>query len=79
METVGAYEAKTHLSKLLDQVSRGERILIERHGAPLAILQPADASKRKPAREAVDDMKRFGAGRRLEGLTIREMIDEGRR
>ncbi len=32
METIGAYEAKTHLPKLLERVRKGERIPITRHG-----------------------------------------------
>ena len=42
METVGAYEAKTHLTKLLERVAKGERITITKHGVPVATLQPAD-------------------------------------
>ena len=48
MYTVGAFEAKTHLSKLLDRVAKGERITIEKHGVPVAILQPVDAAKQRP-------------------------------
>lgn len=77
METVGAFEAKTHLSKLLDRVAQGERILIERHGKPVAILQPVDPSKR-PIAETIDEIRRFREDHRLDGLTIREMIEEGR-
>jgi prevent-host-death family protein len=40
MDTVGAYEAKTHLSGLIDRVMRGERITIARHGVPVAMLVP---------------------------------------
>jgi prevent-host-death family protein len=36
---VNIHEAKTHLSKLLERVSRGERIVIARAGKPVAILQ----------------------------------------
>ena len=39
-ESVGAYEAKTHLPRLLERVSRGERITITRHGVPVAELVP---------------------------------------
>ena len=40
MVSVGAYEAKTNLSKLLERVIRGEKITITKHGVPLAVLQP---------------------------------------
>ncbi len=79
MEAVGAYEAKTHLSQLLDRVARGERIAILRHGVPVAILQPIDRAKDRPAEEIVGQIKRFRSGRRLKGLSIRAMIEEGRR
>ncbi len=41
MTTVGAFEAKTHLSALLDRVERGEEVTITRHGRPVARLVPA--------------------------------------
>jgi len=40
MEQVGAYEAKTHLPRLLDRVARGESLIITRHGKPVARLSP---------------------------------------
>ncbi len=45
METVGAYEAKTHLPQLLERVTKGERITITKHGVPVAVLQPCDPEK----------------------------------
>lgn len=44
--TVGAFEAKTKLSELLDRVERGEEVLITRHGKPVAKV-----SGLKPDRE----------------------------
>jgi len=79
METVGAYEAKTHLTQLLERVAKGERITITRHGVPVATLQPADSAKRTPVRDVIDQLKRFRRGHCLEGLSIRDMIEEGRR
>ena len=38
MKTVGTYEAKAHLPQLLDEVERGEEIMITRHGHPVARL-----------------------------------------
>ncbi|MGD9504875.1 MAG: type II toxin-antitoxin system Phd/YefM family antitoxin [Syntrophobacteraceae bacterium] len=79
MKTVGAYEAKTHLPQLLELVARGEKITITKHGVPVAILQPADFSRSRPVREVIDQLKRFRTGRHLGELSIREMIEEGRR
>ena len=51
MERIGAYEAKTHLPKLLDRVAQGESLTITRHGKPVARLVPV-AGDRDRAREA---------------------------
>jgi prevent-host-death family protein len=42
MEMVNVHEAKTHLSRLLERVEGGERIVIARAGKPVAILAPAE-------------------------------------
>jgi len=42
-ETVNIHEAKTHLSRLLDKVSRGEPVVIARAGKPIARLTRVDA------------------------------------
>ncbi len=47
MKTVGSYQAKTHLPRLLRQVARGEEITITKHGAPVAVLAPAPSRPRK--------------------------------
>jgi prevent-host-death family protein len=79
MQTVSTYEAKTHLSKLLDRVEHGEHITILRHGVPVAELRPVEKASRMSVKEAIAAMQEFRKGRKLEGITIREMIDEGRR
>ncbi|VBB41568.1 Prevent-host-death family protein [uncultured Desulfatiglans sp.] len=79
METIGAYEAKTHLPQLLERVAKGEKITITKHGVPVATLQPADSSKRTPVRDVIDQLKQFRSAHRLDGLSVRDMIDEGRR
>ncbi|WP_420114879.1 type II toxin-antitoxin system Phd/YefM family antitoxin [Pseudactinotalea sp.] len=40
MRSVNVHEAKTHLSRLLDDVSKGETVLIARAGVPVAHLSP---------------------------------------
>ncbi len=83
MITVGAYEAKTHLSDLLARVARGERITITKHGVPVAVLQPPDFAPRKDVKQAIADLRRFGEQMRARGVSatreeIREWIEEGR-
>jgi len=79
MHTVGAYEAKTNLSKLLERVARGESVTIEKHGVPVAVLSPVDPSRNAPAAEVIAELKQFRSGRRLDGVSIRELIEDGRR
>ena len=58
METVGAFEAKTHLAELLDRVGRGETIIITRHGVPAARLVPiAGVQGKLSHQEVVDGMR----------------------
>jgi prevent-host-death family protein len=77
---VGAYEAKTHLAALLDRVERGERITITRHGRAVAELVPPSGSPDVTTDEAVEGLLAFRAGHTLgRGLTVRDLISEGRR
>ena len=46
-KTVNIHEAKTHFSKLLRRVARGEEVVIARAGQPIARLSPI-APQRKP-------------------------------
>ena len=43
---VGAFEAKTHLSRLLDQVEQGDTIIITRHGKRIAEINPVKTRKK---------------------------------
>lgn len=79
MTTVGAYEAKTHLSALLRRVEQGERITITRHGVPVAVLQPPARTRVEDPDHVIAAIKSFRCGNRLDGLSIREMIEQGRR
>jgi len=79
METVGAYEAKTHLPKLLERVMKGERITITKHGVPIAVLQPPDPEKTVDSKSVIAALRKFRNKHTLDGRSIREMIEEGRR
>ena len=80
LNTIGAYEAKTHFSELLDKVESGQEITITKHGTPVAKLVPV---KRKHTREerraAIERIKKLSEGLSLGGLKIRDLINEGRR
>jgi prevent-host-death family protein len=80
MASIGAFEAKTHLSDLLDRVARGEKITITRHGVPAALLVPVtETAPKLTHQEIVEGMralrKRVKPGR----MSVREMVKEGRR
>jgi prevent-host-death family protein len=80
MESVGAYEAKTHLPQLLDRVVRGEEIQITRNGRPVARLVPETAADEPDVRDVIAQIREFRKGRKLGGdVTIRDLIEEGRR
>ena len=69
-KTVGLFEAKTHLSALVDRVARGESIT--------ARLVPAIEGPRRSPAEAAARIRRLRMGIRLGKTTLRELIDEGR-
>ncbi len=79
MKTVGAYQAKTHLSQLLERVINGEQIIITKHGVPVAVLQPPAPEKRIDTKAVIASIRKFRDKHSLDGLTIREMLEEGRR
>ncbi|MGD9216886.1 MAG: type II toxin-antitoxin system prevent-host-death family antitoxin, partial [Desulfobacteraceae bacterium] len=71
MDSVGAYEAKTHLPKLLDRVAKGEQIIITRHGSPVAILRPVDKKNQIDVADVIQKMRRLRKKHRLNGLNIK--------
>ncbi len=79
MDTIGAYEAKTHLPKLLKRVAQGERITITKHGVPVAVLQPSEPSIVEDPSAVIEKLRAFRKGRRLGESSIKELIEEGRR
>ena len=79
MKTVGAYEAKTHLSELLDEVAHGATITITKHGVPVAVLAPA-TRRSADVGATIEAWLAYRATRPVRpGPSIREMIEEGRR
>jgi prevent-host-death family protein len=78
MDTIGTFEAKTHLTQLLDRVAAGEEITITRHGTPIARLVPVNPTSPRRIREAIAKLKEFSKGQTLGGLKIKDLINEGR-
>ena len=79
MIKVGAFDAKTHLSSLLDKVSRGAEVLITRRGRPIARLIPAGRAERAAAESAIEELRALRTGLKLGNLDWKELRDEGRR
>ena len=83
--TVGAYDAKSRLSHLLDRVERGEQFVITRHGHPIARLIPEsggpDLAAARAAVAAITRLRHDLAARgvRVTQEDIRALRDEGRR
>ena len=68
MITVGAFEAKTHLSALLERVGGGEEVLITRHGKPIARLVPAATADRARVADSAAESARFTASKDVVSL-----------
>ena len=81
MTSVGSYQAKTHLPELLERVLQGEKILITRRGVTVAMLTQPPQQSTRDVRQVVEDMLAYrdGQKRTLGGLTLRKLIEEGRR
>ncbi len=77
VKQVGAHDARTHLSRLLDDVERGESVTITRHGRPVAKLVPV--GEKRSVQEAIEDLREFRKRHPLGGLKIKDLIEEGRR
>ncbi len=81
---VGAFEAKTKFSELLERVRQGEEITITRHDKPVARLVPAGRSSVSDIKEAfgrMDEIHRRtqNVSVRRGKLSYRQLIEEGRR
>jgi len=80
MHTVGVFEAKNKLTALLDEVEEGGEVLITRRGKPVARLVRAEPGfDRAKARRAAEGLRAASKGQALGGLSLRELISEGRR
>lgn len=79
MIRVGTHEAKTHLSELLGKVAEGEEVLITRYDAPVARIVPVERERKRPVEDVIEDIREFRKGKKLGDLSLREMIEEGRK
>lgn len=79
MQSIGAFEAKTHFSALLEQVEKGEEMLITKHGRVVAKLSPVGFNKMH-LKEAIDNIQNFQTSHKLIlNLDWKTLRDEGRK
>lgn len=79
MIVIGTFEAKTHLSALLDKVAQGEEVLITRRNMPVARLVPAVEAERMETGRVIRKLLAFRTKVTLSGLSWRDLRDAGRR
>jgi prevent-host-death family protein len=80
--TVGAFEAKTHFSELLERAEQGEEITITRRGKPVARIVPAEQKIDTAAVQKVLDRIRKRAKKtgikRFDWKEWKQYVNEGR-
>jgi prevent-host-death family protein len=77
--TVGIFEAKQKLSQLVERASKGEEIVITRRGKEQARLLPMPAERARTLKEIFDSIINRPRIRLPQGVTIKNLIEEGRR
>ena len=79
MKQVGAFEAKTHFSSLLDEVEKGEQVTITKHGRPVAKIIPFNGSTKEKTAHAISRIQALSLEHTLGDLDWKMLRDEGRR
>lgn len=74
MPDIGAYDAKTHLPKLLERVERGERFVITRHGKPVAELIPVSVRDTAAIARALADVRAVRQHLARRGVRLRNVL-----
>lgn len=72
MREIQASEAKTHLPRLLDEVERGETLIITRHGKAIARIVPEVDRRRKEIEEAIAGIREIR--KRTKKITLKELL-----
>lgn len=76
MAEIGAYDAKTHLPKLLERVEKGERFVITRHGKPVAELIPVAARDTAAIARAIAEVRAVRQRLARRGVQLRDVLGE---
>jgi prevent-host-death family protein len=76
---VGAFEAKTQLSKLLELVRKGEKVIITKHGVPIAQLTHPVAQRSRDLSEIIAELRTIRQRTKPGADSIRSLRETGRR
>lgn len=76
MTTIGLFEAKQHLSELVDRARKGETIAITKRGVVVACLIADESVESRE--DAVETIRTIRRGVKLGALSLRDLIREGR-
>jgi len=80
-QQIGAFEAKTHFSQILEKVQQGTDFIITKRGIPVAKISHFQEEPEMTFKDAVEQLKEMRKLYRGEpgSFNIREAIEEGRR
>jgi prevent-host-death family protein len=76
---IGAFEAKNRFPELLESVRQGAEVIITKHDRPVAKLVPISTSAKTDRKRTTVELRALSKRYSLQGLSVRELIDEGRR
>jgi prevent-host-death family protein len=76
--TIGIFEAKQKLSELVERASQGEEIVITHRGKERARLVGIAVKNRRSVKEIFDSFARLRM-KLPKGMTVKDLIEEGRR
>jgi prevent-host-death family protein len=80
MRRIQASEAKSHFLQLLDDVERGETLIITRHGRPIARIAPEADVRQEEIDRAIESIKALRKGKgKITFEELKSARDEGRR
>lgn len=79
MKEIGVFEAKTHLPRLVAQVSKGEQYTITKHGVPVAMLVPVSYPRTMDLKMVIQRMRQLHSDLGIKGLTAKQAREMGRK
>ena len=80
-QQIGAFEAKTHFSQIIQKVENGSDFIVTKRGKPVAKIIPYEQEKKMTHQEAIEalrEMRKHYRGKPGD-FNVREAIEDGRR